>query len=400
MANLFSGDAPVRFEFQVKDVVEKVSPPPKPKAKTATKVGIGASAGKGSPKPKLQPPVITKRTKFRGQFAGQHLKASGEGNVDDTGGPGGLTKDNPNIVSFSKFTPSEETEKKKEKAEPKTVVLEELSVEPGSLLPPSKRQQYFERPAIRGRVRFDRYREHRIRSGGRNSGTRPNSVGWNNSIILDRADDFRKDMEGIVPVRMRPRSTQRRRELTGKAIQNYKECIARPTMSKKERQKPWNQVTRAANFRSALKSQKGDRARYAYGVKPKTYKGVAYTLAEDEQLGYNFDIQVGREPEPRKKVIVEKEEGQTMKFVRTGYRLVPYETANRTGFQAEPTAGFVLSKSVSTDRVKVLKKVNLGSKSHRRKARRKPGEEKKQSSQRRTQARPSTAGAGRSRQRK
>ena len=131
MANIFGGQAPVRFEYSVKDVVQKEPIPPKSTEKKRTsKIGkVGVALGKTPSKPKLNSPSATKRTRFRGQVAGQHLKASVDGNVNDSG-PDGLTKDNPNIVSFSKFVPPET--KTKEKPKEKPVVLEEPSIEPGS----------------------------------------------------------------------------------------------------------------------------------------------------------------------------------------------------------------------------------------------------------------------------
>ena len=58
-----------------------------------------------------------------------------------------IDKNNPNVVSHSKFesTSQESTDEHVE-------IEEEPSLEPAAILAPSQRQQYFEKPAIRGRI--------------------------------------------------------------------------------------------------------------------------------------------------------------------------------------------------------------------------------------------------------
>ncbi len=358
----------ISFEYDVKDV-EKPQKPSRPSSKQ------GIEKKSGGPKAKLSSPLKKKKIAVV-------LKKDVSGPLNSTNieeKSGGLEtvsplrkmlvkNGNPNIVSFSKFKPpkkdSDVQEPALSSANRKPVEpLEEPSIEPGSLLPPDKRQQYFESPALRCRIRFDRYRAHRIQYGADRPAT---AVSWNNSTILDRPDDFRKDMEYVSPKRMMNRSTRRRRELTGKAIQNYNQCITRPRMTKTELKEPWNRVTKPAYFHSALECQKGKRQRYAYGVKPKVYEGVAYTLDDEEQLCYNFERQVGRAPKQQKKVVIEKVENEDLKFVRTGHRLLPYQSAKRDSFLAEPRAGFVVPRVQSADKVKILKKVNLsGRKKHK-----------------------------------
>ena len=324
-----------------------------------------------------------------------------------------LNKNNPNVVSHSKFVPPPEEEEKVDNHEHfnfarQHVVEEQPSIEPAAILAPSQRQQYFERPTIRSRIRFNDYQNHRVLYGGRR---RPQTARtWNSSIQCDKPTDFRKDMENSSPHRVRPRSTRRRRELTGKAIHEYNQCVARPTMSKKEMKQPWNRKTRTANFKSALESQKGRRSRYAYGTSVKVYKGVAYTLDEDEQLGMLFDGQVGRTGRSPTRVsrggkgngnmiatssrksdrnhvkskanLNDTNSGYTMQpniidesLERIGnktFRLLPYESA-RKEYNYVPNAGFVMDRKVSYDHIKVLKKVNLGRRKEKKSSRRRHG---------------------------
>lgn len=318
-----------------------------------------------------------------------------------------IDKNNPNIVSHSNFEPppQEEIDEFANFTIRKPVEIEEEpSLEPAAILAPSQRQQYFEKPAIRSRIRFSDYQNHRVQFGGRN---RPKTTeSWNSSTQYDRPDDFRKDMETVNPHRIRPRSTRRRRELTGKAIQTYNQCVARPTMSKRDMKKPWNRKTTSANFKSALESQKGRRSRYAYGTTVKVYKGVAYTLDDDEQLGMAFNGQLGRNGRSPVRQAAQKPGNQTLQksissknnkihnphyagevkiidesLQRTGaktFRLVPYQSARRQ-HQHVPRAGFVMERKISYDQIKVVKSVNLGGKRGSR--RRRDGKSKRRSMQ-------------------
>ena len=287
------------------------------------------------------------------------------------------------LISHSKFesTSQESTDEHVE-------IEEEPSLEPAAILAPSQRQQYFEKPAIRGRIRFTDYQNHRVQYGGR---TRPKTAeSWNSSTQYDRPNDFRKDMETVNPHRIRPRSTRRRRELTGNAILSYNQCVARPAMSKRDMKKPWNRKTTSANFKSALEAQKGRRSRYAYGTTVKVYKGVAYTLDADEQLGMAFNGQLGRNGRSPLRQAALKADNQTsqkaisanninrshsphyageVKIIdesmqRVGaktFRLLPYQSARRE-HQHIPRAGFVMERKISYDQIKVVKNVNLGAK--------------------------------------
>ena len=302
-----------------------------------------------------------------------------------------VDKNNPNIVSHSNFEPPppEETDELANFTIAKAVEIEEEpSLEPAAILAPSQRQQYFEKPAIRSRIRFTDYQNHRVQYGGRN---RPKTAeSWNSSTQYDRPNDFRKDMETVNPHRIRPRSTRRRRELTGKAILSYNQCVARPAMSKRDMKKPWNRKTTSANFKSALEAQKGRRSRYAYGTTVKVYKGVAYTLDADEQLGMAFNGQLGRNGRSPLRQAALKADNQTsqkaisanninrshsphyageVKIIdesmqRVGaktFRLLPYQSARRE-HQHIPRAGFVMERKISYDQIKVVKNVNLGAK--------------------------------------
>ena len=411
-AQLFS-DEVVKFSFTVKDVPKEpvnskksplshISPSRK---KDSGKLGIGgASSSKknigGIGKASIRSPVKNNNNNNANKNDNDKKNRKSKKtlianpSVDFGSMTALLNKDNPNVVSFSNFQPPEEVEEEIANKEhflsrkPK-VVEEEPSLEPAAILAPSQRQQYFERPAIRGRIRFTDYQNHRVMYGGR---TRPKTAqSWNSSTQYDRPDDFRKDMETVNPHRIRPRSTRRRRELTGKAIHAYNECVARPAMSKKQMKQPWNRKTKTANFKSALESQKGRRIRYAYGTTVKVYKGVAYTLDEDEQLGMLFDGQVGRNGKSPKRIMMKagadslKKSAKNIKSKtnlastnnsinvkernvideaneRIGnktFRLLPYESA-RKEWKHVPRAGFVMDRKKSYDRIKVLKKVNLG----------------------------------------
>ena len=76
-----------------------------------------------------------------------------------------IDKNNPNIVSHSKF---ESTSQEIDEFDEHVEIEEEPSLEPAAILAPSQRQQYFEKPAIRGRIRFTDYQNHRVQYGGRN----------------------------------------------------------------------------------------------------------------------------------------------------------------------------------------------------------------------------------------
>ena len=139
-----------------------------------------------------------------------------------------------------------------------------------------------------------------------------------------------------------------------------------------------------------MKSQKGRRSRYAYGTTVKVYKGVAYTLDADEQLGMAFNGQLGRNGRsPLRQAALKADNQSSQKAIsannvnrihsphyagevkiideslqRAGaktFRLLPYQSARRE-HQHIPRAGFVMERKISYDQIKVVKNVNLGAK--------------------------------------
>jgi hypothetical protein len=442
MAQLFS-DERVRFAFTISDGPKKtienkhspsISPSSRYNNNNGKKLNIGIRDGVGSQNSSSKTKIgsignVSLRSPMKNTTSGNNNSDNTDKNnklnsrkkkqktlirnpsVDFGSMTSLLNKNNPNVVSHSQFVHPQEEEEKVDNHEHfnfarKHSIEEQPSLEPAAILAPSQRQQYFERPAIRSRIRFNDYQNHRVLYGGRR---RPQTAQtWNSSIQCDKPTDFRKDMESASPHRVRPRSTRRRRELTGKAIHEYNQCVARPTMSKKEMKQPWNRTTRTANFKSALESQKGRRSRYAYGASVKVYKGVAYTLDEDEQLGMLFDGQVGRtgksptrgsrggkgnsnmvatsnrkndknHVKSKANLNDTKYPGNTIQrniidesIERIGnktFRLLPYESA-RKEYNYAPNAGFVMDRKVSYDRIKVLRKVNLGGRKEKRSSRR------------------------------